>query len=56
MITLKEAIEKGNLALFIKERKRDPNGNADASDKVIRSMAGKLKPTRKTSSHDDCDD
>lgn len=56
MTTLKEAIAKGNLAKFIKEHKRDPKGDANAADKVIRSMAGKSKATRKASSRDGSDD
>lgn len=56
MTTLKEAIETGNLAKFVKEHKRDPKGDATATEKVIRSMAGKSKATPKASSRGGSDD
>lgn len=52
MTTLKEAIEKGKLAQFIKEHKRGPKGDADAFDATLEKMAGKSKPVPKTSSPD----
>ncbi len=56
MKTLKEAIEGNNLIQFIKERKGDPNGNANTFNATLNSMTKKSKPTPKTSSraaHDD---
>lgn len=56
MISLKEALKMGRLAQFIEGHKRDPKGDAEAAEKIIRSMAGKSKPARKTSSRDGSDD
>lgn len=52
MTTLKEAIQKGRLAEFVKEHKRDPKGDADVFNQTLEKMAGKSKPTRKTSPRD----
>lgn len=43
MTTLKEARESGNLTQFVKERRRDPKGSADAFNHTLEAMAGKSK-------------
>jgi hypothetical protein len=48
MTTLKEAREKGKLEEFIAERE-GKKGDSAAFDKTVSAMAGKSKPTRKTS-------
>lgn len=48
MTSLKEAREKGELAKFAKEHRRDPKGDAAAFNRALESMAGKSKPTPKT--------
>lgn len=55
MITLREAIEQGELEKFIAERKGE-TGDADAFEATLRSMAGKSKEAPQASSPDDCDD
>lgn len=44
MTTLREARDKGNLDQFIKEHKADAKGDADALNRSLASMAGKVKP------------
>lgn len=48
MTTLKEAIKKGKLSEFIKERSNE-KGDSDKFERVISSMVGKSKATPATS-------
>ena len=52
-ITLKEAIKKGKLKEFIKEREQDKPADAEKFDATLSSMVGKSKATPKASSQDD---
>lgn len=56
MTTLKEAREKGEIAKFAKEHRRDPKGDAAAFSATLESMAGKSKPVPKTSCEELPDD
>lgn len=56
MTTLKEARDKGEIAKFVKEHRRDKKGDAATFDQILESMAGKSKPVPKTSSADNPDD
>lgn len=53
MTTLKEAIAKGKLKQFIKEREKDDAGDQDRFDATLESIAGKPKATQEASSQDD---
>lgn len=39
MITLKQALETGNLSQFIKEHEAAPKGDSDAFNRTVTSMA-----------------
>lgn len=54
-MNLKEAIAKGKLKEFIKERSKQ-KGDADKLDKTISSMVGKSKEARATSKKKRSDD
>lgn len=56
METLKEARERGNLAKFVMEHRRDPKGNADAFNVTLEAMAGKSTATPATSKKHNPDD
>lgn len=43
MTTLKEARDKGEIAKFAKEHRRDPKGDAAAFNRTLEAMAGKSK-------------
>ena len=43
MTTLKQAINDGQLATFVKEHRRDPKGDATAFNGTLAAMAGKSK-------------
>jgi hypothetical protein len=43
MTTLKEARDKGQIAKFVKEHRRDPKGDATAFSTTLEAMAGKSK-------------
>jgi hypothetical protein len=43
MTTLKGAGEAGNLAQFVKENRRSPEGGADAFNATLEAMTGKSK-------------
>jgi hypothetical protein len=48
MTTLKQAINDGQLAKFVKEHRRDPKGNATAFSHTLEAMAGKSRATPAT--------
>jgi len=50
MTTLKEAREKGEIAKFAKEHRRDPRGDTIAFNATLEAMAGKSKAVPATSS------
>jgi hypothetical protein len=56
MTSLREAREKGEIAKFAKEHRRDPKGDAGAFNRALESMAGKSKPVPKTSCAERPDD
>jgi hypothetical protein len=56
MTTLREAREKGKIAKFVKEHRRDPKGDAAALNATLESMVGKSKPVPKTSCAEHPDD
>ena len=56
MVNLKQAINDGRLAEFVKEHQQDPKGDATAFTKALQSMAGKSKEARKASSAGNADD
>lgn len=43
MTTLKEAREKGEIAKFAKEHRRDPKGDSLTFNRTLEAMAGKSK-------------
>lgn len=49
MITLKDAREKGDIAKFIKEHRRDPTGEAAAFNHTLSAMARTSKAVRAAS-------
>ena len=53
MITLKEALAKGKLKEFIRERSKE-KGDISLFDKAISSMVGKSKATPATSAGEPC--
>lgn len=55
-LTLKQAIENGDIDRFVKDHKKDSKGEKATFDATLRSMAGKSKPVRKTLPQDDCGD
>lgn len=56
MSTLRKARDEGKLNQFAKEHETDPPGDADALERVIRSMAGTSKEAPEASSPPDCGD
>ena len=56
MITLRQARTDSNLKRFIAEHEGDPEGDADALEATLRSMAGTSKEAQEASSRDDCGD
>ena len=55
MTNLADALKRGNLARFIAERKGE-EGDREAFDATLRSMAGRSKEAPAASFPDDCDD
>lgn len=55
MVSLKQALESGNLTRFIAEREGETGDQAEL-ERVIRSMAGTSKEAPEASSPDNCDD
>lgn len=55
MVTLKQAIEKGRLKQFIKEHEGE-EGDMEAFNRAVQTMAGKSSEARPASSPDDSDD
>lgn len=55
MMTLREALEQGQLDKFIAEHKGE-TGDPIELERVIRSMAGTSKEAPEASSPPDCDD
>jgi hypothetical protein len=55
MITLREALERGQLDRFIAERKDQPPADQEAFEATLNSMAGKSKSEPETSPPE-CDD
>ena len=49
MTTLKQAINDGQLAKFVKEHRRDAKGDATAFNQTLEAMAGKSKAVPATS-------
>jgi hypothetical protein len=49
MTNLKEARDKGEIAKFVKEHRRDPKGDANAFNHTLEAMAGKSKAVPATS-------
>ena len=49
MITLKEAREKGKMKQFIKEREKDPPGDAALLEKTIKKIAKTSRANPKSS-------
>lgn len=56
MTTLKEAREKGEIAKFAKEHRRDPKGDAATFNRTLEAMAGKSKAVPKPSTASNPDD
>jgi hypothetical protein len=56
MTTLKQARERGEIAKFAKEHRRDPKGDAVAFNATLEAMAGKSKAVPATSSKRNPDD
>jgi hypothetical protein len=56
MTSLKEAREKGEVAKFVKEHRRDPKGDATAFNATLEAMAGKSKAAPATSKTRNPDD
>lgn len=56
MITLREALERGELDRFIAEREDQPHADKEAFRATLNSMAGKSKPAPETSDRDECGD
>jgi len=48
-INLRQARETGKLKEFIAEHEKDAPGDADAAEKIVRSMAGKSTAARPAS-------
>lgn len=55
-LTLKQAREQGKTSDFVNEHKADPDGDPDAFNRTLASMAGKSKEARKASSAGNADD
>lgn len=55
MTNLKQAVERGKLAQFIKEHKGE-KGDPDAFNRTLQAMAGKSSEARPASSQGDGDD
>jgi len=56
MTSLKKAREQGKLDQFIKEHEADAEGDAEAFNRAVRSMAQKSKVAPKASSRSNRDD
>jgi hypothetical protein len=54
-ITLREALDKGELGRFIAEREDQPHADQEAFEATLSSMVGKSKSEPETSPPD-CDD
>jgi hypothetical protein len=56
LTTLREAREKGEIAKFAKEHRRDPKGDAAAFNATLEAMAGKSKAVPAASKKHNPDD